>query len=91
MGNVVEFAQRQDKCDPPSDLAVQANAIQTAQEETARSFVAGIEALGNSLRDVEMIVCHIEEAEARERARLRSQAIRRGFTLALQKWLKTSL
>jgi hypothetical protein len=75
MGNVMEFSQRRVKPEPQLDLAVQINAIQASQEETARKFAAGIEVLGNSLRDIDAIICCIDEAEAREQVRLRSKSI----------------
>jgi hypothetical protein len=90
MGCVVEFAQRPVKPNPQLDLATQINAIQMSQEEQARKFVAGIEAFGKSLRDIEAVVCHIDDTEAREKLRFRSQSIRREFSLALQKLLNTA-
>jgi hypothetical protein len=86
----VEFVQRPVKPNPHLDLATQINAIQMSQEEHARKFVAGIEALGKSLRDIETVVCHVDDTEAREKLRFRSQSIRRGFFLALQKLLNAT-
>lgn len=83
----VEFSHRPVQPNPQLDLATQINAIQMSQEETVRKFVAGIETLGESLRDIEAVTCHVDDTEAREKLRFRSQSIRRGFFLALQKLL----
>jgi len=61
-----------------------------SQKEHARIFAAGMESLGKSLRDIEAIVCHIDDTEVWEKLRFRPQSIPREFSLALQKLLNSA-
>ena len=91
MENVMKFPQRARRPNSMLDLADRIIAIQVSQEDTVRKFVAGIEALGDSLRDIEAMVDRVDDAEAREKVRLRSISIRREVAVALRNWLNEAI
>lgn len=89
MGSVVEFSQRLVKPDPQLGIVTQVDALQLFLEENTREFEINIETLGKSLRDIDSVICRIDDAETRKKIQLRSQSIRREFFLALQRLMNS--
>lgn len=89
MGSVVEFSQRLVKLGPHLGIVTQVDALQLFLEENIREFEIHIETLGKSLRDIDSVICRIDDPETRKKMQLRSQAIREQFFVALQRLMKS--
>lgn len=92
MGNVVKFLPRLAGIDPQSKPIITLRDAQLSLAQSARTLILSLASLDENLRKADALMCQVDDAEVRERARLVSESIHREIlTVATRLQNATSL
>lgn len=75
MGSIVEFPQMSSSPDPERELVIKIHDVQMSLARSAGTLMSSLAILGESLRKIDGLVCHIDDAEGRARLLSTSQSI----------------
>jgi hypothetical protein len=75
MGSIVEFPQRSTGPDPQQHLVIKIHDVQMSLAQSAGTLVSSLAILDESLRRVDGLLCHIDDAGCRARLQSASASI----------------